>query len=86
MENTEKQWRKDAEADYSIVKNFGNVNRDDFTIGYMRGCKAFKAKLREEVEKRIIEMEQALKELPKTQHERVKGNLSTCDYIIRLID
>lgn len=42
--------------------------------------------IRKAVEQRISEMEQALKQLPKDQHERVKGNLSSCDKILSIID
>jgi exonuclease VII large subunit len=42
--------------------------------------------IRKAVEQRISEMEQALKQLPKDQIERVKGNLSSCDKILSIID
>jgi hypothetical protein len=73
----------------SIISNDGKCVEYEvdeinaFNVAFALGRQYQLGVLNVMVRKRIEEMEQALKELPKSQHERVKGNLSTCDWIQR---
>lgn len=62
------------------VEHFGQAEKE------LAELREWKEGIVKEVEARITQMGEALKQLPKQQHERVNGNLSSCEWFLSLLN